>query len=69
MHIVLIGSAIILFVFGLILLFKPDVEKRISDWLNRTLFPVEDKMRSSNKIGGLLLIVLGIVVYALAVKK
>ena len=69
MHIVLIGSAVILFVFGIILLFKPDVEKRISDWLNRTLFPVEDKMRSSNKISGLLLVVLGIVVYILAVKK
>ena len=69
MHIVLIGSAIILFVFGLILLLKPDIEKRISDWLNRTLFPIEDKMRSSNKISGLLLVALGIVVYILAVKK
>ena len=69
MHIVLIGSAVILFVFGIILLFKPGIEKRISDWLNRTLFPIEDKMRSSNKISGILLIVLGIVVYILAVKK
>jgi len=69
MHIVLIGSAIILFVFGLILLFKPDVEKRISDWLNKSLFPVEDKMRSSNKMSGLLLIALGMVVYILAIKK
>ena len=69
MHIVLIGSAIVLFIFGFILLFKPDIEKRISDWLNRTLFPIEDKMRSSNKISGLLLVALGIVVYILAVKK
>ncbi|MDO8536121.1 MAG: hypothetical protein Q7S30_03845 [Candidatus Omnitrophota bacterium] len=69
MSIVLIGCAVILFVFGLILLFKPDVEKKISDWLNKNLLPVEDKMRSSNKIGGLLLMVLGIVVYILAVKK
>ncbi len=69
MDIVLIGSAIILFVFGLILLFKPDIEKRISDWLNRNLFPIEDKMRASNKISGLLLIGLGIVVYYLAIKK
>ena len=69
MSIVLIGSAIILFVFGIILLFKPDVEKRISDWLNKSLLPIEDKMRSSNKISGLLLVMLGIVVYILAVKK
>jgi len=69
MNILLIGSAIILFVFGLILLFKPDIEKRISDWLNRSLFPIEDKMRSSNKISGLLLIALGIVIYILATKK
>ena len=69
MHIVLIVAAIILFVFGLILLFKPDIEKKISDWLNKTMFPIEDKMRSSNKISGLLLIVLGIVVYMLATKK
>ena len=69
MHIVLIGAAVILFVFGVILLFKPDIEKRISDWLNKSLFPIEDKMRSSNKISGLLLVVLGIVVYMLAIKK
>ena len=69
MNIVLIGSAVILFVFGIILLFKPDVEKRISDWLNRNMFPIEDKMRSSNKISGLLLVVLGVVVYMLATKK
>ena len=69
MNAVLTGSAAILFVFGLILLFKPDIEKRISDWLNRSLFPIEDKMRASNKISGLLLIVLGMVVYYLAIKK
>jgi hypothetical protein len=69
MSIILIGSAIVLFVFGLILLFKPDVEKKISDWLNRNLFPVEDKMRASNKVSGLLLVALGLIVYILAVKK
>lgn len=69
MSIALIGAAIMLFVFGVILLFKPDVEKRISDWLNKSLFPVEDKMRSSNKMSGILLIVLGIIVYYLATKK
>ena len=65
----MVGSAVVLFIFGLILLFKPDIEKRISDWLNKTLFPIEDKMRSSNKVSGLLLMVLGTVVYFLATKK
>ena len=69
MSIALIGSAVMLLAFGFILLFKPDIEKRISDWLNRNLFPIEDKMRSSNKISGLLLMALGIVVYILAVKR
>lgn len=69
MHIVLTVSAVVLFVFGLILIFKPDIEKRISDWLNKNLFPIEDKMRSSNRVSGLLLVVLGVVVYILALKK
>ena len=69
MNILLIASAVVLFVFGLILLFKPDIEKKISDWLNRNMFPIEDKMRSSNKISGLLLVVLGVVIYILATKK
>lgn len=69
MSIALIGSAVMLVVFGIILLFKPSVEKGISDWLNRNLFPTEDKMRSSNKISGLLLVALGVVVYILAIKK
>jgi hypothetical protein len=69
MNIALIGSAVVLFVFGIIMLFKPDIEKRISDWLDKNLFPTEEKMRSSNKISGLLLIGLSIVVYILAVKK
>ncbi|MCX5665672.1 MAG: hypothetical protein NT036_01290 [Candidatus Omnitrophica bacterium] len=69
MDIVLIVSAVVLFVFGVILLFKPDTERKISDWLNKNLFPIEDKMRSSNKLSGLLLIVLGIVIYMLAAKR
>ncbi len=69
MQIALVGAAIMLFLFGLILLFKPNVEKKISDWLNKTMFPIEDKMRSSNRISGFLLIMLGIVVYMLAIKK
>jgi uncharacterized protein YjeT (DUF2065 family) len=69
MKTVLIGSSVVLFIFGIILLIRPDVEKKISDWLNRTLISVEDKMRSSNKLSGILLMVLGVVVYLLAVKK
>ena len=69
MDIFLIGSAVILFTFGALLLLKPDIVKKISDWLNRSLFPVEDKMRSSNKLGGMLLIVLGVIVLYLATKK
>jgi len=69
MNTVLIGSAVIIFVFGIILLFKPDFEKKISDWLNRNLIPIEDKMRSSNKLSGMLLMLLSIVIYFLAVKK
>ena len=69
MKTVLIGSSVVLFIFGIILLIRPDVEKKISDWLNRTMISVEDKMRSSNKLSGILLMVLGVVVYLLAVKK
>ena len=69
MDIMLIAYAVILVVFGIILLFKPEAERKISDWLNKNLFPIEDKMRSSNKSSGILLIILGIVVYVLAVKK
>lgn len=69
MNIFLAGSAVVLFVFGALLLFRPDIEKKISDWLDKVLFPTEDRMRSSNKISGLLLIVLGIVVCFLAMKR
>lgn len=69
MSVFFIVSAVALCVFGALLLFKPDAEKRMSDLLNRVLFSTEDKMRSSNKISGLSLIVLGIIVYFLTVKK
>lgn len=65
----LIGSAIVLFVFGMLLLFKPDIVKKISGWLNKSLILLEDIMLSSNKISGLLLIGLGIVVYYLVIRK
>ena len=65
----LIGSAIVLFIFGALLLFKPNIVKKISDWLNKSLFPVEDKMRSSNIVSGVLLVILGVIVMYLATKR
>lgn len=64
----LIGAAILLFIFGALLLFKPDIVKKISDFLNKSLFPVEDKMRASNIVSGVILIILSVVVYYLATK-
>jgi len=64
MHKVLIGSAITLFVLGLIVLVKPGIEKRVSNWLNKAPFSIE-----ANKVTGLLLVALGIVIYILAIKK
>ena len=64
MHAVLIGSAITLFLLGIIILFKPDIWKKISNWLSKPLFSIE-----ANKAGGLLLVVIGIVIYILAMKK
>jgi len=69
MDIFLIVIAIVLFIFGALLFFKPGIEKKISDWLNKNMLLVEDGMRSSNKISGLLLIALGIVICYLVVKK
>jgi len=69
MNIFLIAVAIVLFIFGTLLVFKPGIEKKISDWLNKNLLFVEDVMRSSNRISGLLLITLGIIIYYLAIKK
>ncbi|MBI5124004.1 MAG: hypothetical protein HZA72_01135 [Candidatus Omnitrophica bacterium] len=65
----LIGSAIILFVFGMLLLVKPDIVKKLSDFLNKSLFPVEDRMRASHTISGAILLILGIIVFYLALKK
>lgn len=65
----LIGSAILLFLFGIMLVLKPDLVKKISDFLNRSILPVEDKMRSSNMISGLILLILSAVVFYLAMKK
>ena len=65
----LIGSAMILLIFGGLLLIKPDIVKKFSDFLNKSVFPVEDKMRASNIVSGAILLVLSVVVFYLAVKK
>lgn len=65
----LIGSAIVLFIFGILLLLKPDIVKKFSDFLNKSILPVEDKMRSSHNISGIILLILGIIVFYLATKK
>lgn len=65
----LIGSALVLFIFGILLLLKPDIVKKFSDFLNKSIFPVEDKMRASHIVSGIMLVVLSIIVFYLATKK
>ena len=65
----LIVSAIVLFIFGVLLLLKPDAVKKLSDFLNKNVFPVEDKMRASNVISGIILVTFSIIVAYLALKK
>jgi hypothetical protein len=65
----LIGSALLLFIFGVLLLVKPDIVKKFSDLLNKSVFPVEDKMRASHVMSGITLLILSIVVFYLANKK
>ena len=69
MDIFLIGSAVVLFLFGALLLFKPVVVVKISDWLNKSILPIEDKMRSSHSVSGILLVILSVIVLYLAMKK
>lgn len=69
MHIFLTCSAIALFIFGIILLLKPDLIKKFSDFLNKSILPLEDRMRASNMIGGAVLIILSVIIFYLAAKK
>ena len=64
----LIWSAVLLFSFGALLVFRPAIVKKIDDWLNKSVFPVDDKMRSSNTVSGIVLAILGIIVLYLAIK-
>lgn len=65
----LIIAAITLLLFGALLLFRPDSIKKLSDFLNRSILPIEDKMRASHTISGVILLILGIIVFYLALKK
>jgi len=65
----LMGSAIVLLVFGILLLLKPDVVKRFSDFLNKSILPVEDKMRTAHVVSGVMLLILSAVVFYLSAKK
>lgn len=69
MDLFLIGSAIILLVFGGLLLLAPGAVKKISDFLNTSILPVEDKMRSAHSVSGVILVVLSVIVFYMALKK
>ena len=69
MDIFLIGSAIVLLVFGGLLLLAPNMVKKISDFLNTAVLPVEDKMRSAHAVSGIILVVLSVIVFYMALKK
>lgn len=64
----LIGAAILLLTFGVLLLLKPDTVKKLSDFLNKSILPVEDKMRTAHTVSGVLLLILGAIVFYLALK-
>ena len=69
MDIFLIGSAIILLVFGGLLLLAPNMVKKVSDFLNTAVLPIEDKMRSAHAVSGIILVVLSVIVFYIALKK
>jgi len=69
MDMFLIVSAIILLVFGGLLLMAPNVVKKISDFLNTSVLPVEDKMRAAHAMSGVILVILSIIVFYMALKK
>jgi len=69
MDIFLIGSAIILLIFGGLLLLAPNMVKKVSDFLNTAVLPIEDKMRSAHAVSGIILVVLSVIVFYIALKK
>ena len=69
MDMFLIASSIALLSFGILLILFPGVVKKISDWLNTSILPVEDKMRASNVMGGVVLIILSVVIFYISFKR
>ena len=69
MDIFLIVSAILLLLFGGLLLMAPNAVKKISDFLNKSILPVEDKMRAAHAMSGVILVILSVIVFYIALKK
>lgn len=69
MDIFLLSSAVILLIFGGLLLLAPDVVKKISDFLNTSILPVEDRMHASHTVSGVILVILSVIVFYMALKK
>ena len=65
----LILAAVLLFVFGVLLIFAPGVVKKISDFLNKSILSVDEKMRASHSLSGVLLLILSAVVFYFALTK
>lgn len=64
----LIGSAVVLFIFGMLFLLKPNIIKKFSYFLNKIVFSLEDRMFAAPIISGSMLLMLSIVVFSLAAK-
>ena len=69
MDVFLIVAAIVLLIFGALLAFMPKAVKRLSDFLNKNILPIEDKMSSSHTVSGIILMVLSVIVLYLAFKR
>lgn len=69
MIVFLIVSAITLSVFGVLLFFAPGIIVKISDFLNRNILTVDEKMRVSNRLTGIVFLLLGIALCYIVFKK
>lgn len=65
----LLVSAAVLFIFGILLMLRPTIVKRISEHVDKVILRVDDKMHSSHLISGAILVLLGIIVFYLSIKK
>ena len=69
MDLFLIGSAVVLLIFGGLLLLAPNTVKKLSDFLNKSILPIEDKMRAAHAVSGIILVVLSVIVFYIALRK